>query len=88
MNLHQPDISTAESDCQDVNLLTMVIALIKLVAHAEIIDVKMMTMIIISVVMGGMIMDLSSRDRIIHDHLENIQKKRTNIETGDREFGA
>jgi hypothetical protein len=35
-----------------------------------------------------MIMILSSRDRIIHDHLENIRKERINIETGNREFGA
>jgi F0F1-type ATP synthase membrane subunit b/b' len=71
----------------------LVIDLIKLVAHVEIIDVKMITMLIISVVMGGMIMVqmsmvLSSRDRNIHDHLENIQKERTNIEIGDREFGV
>jgi hypothetical protein len=66
----------------------VVITLIKLVAHVEIIDVEMMTMISINVVMGGMIMVLSSRDRNIHDRLENIQRERTNIEIGDREFGA
>jgi hypothetical protein len=71
-----------------VNQLTSVADLIKLVAHVEIIDVEMMTMISINVVMGGMIMVLSPRDRNIHDRLENIQKERTNIEIGDREFGA
>jgi hypothetical protein len=62
MNLHQPDISTAENDRQDVNLLTLIIDLINIVAHVEIIDLEMMMMKIISVVMGGMIMVLSSRD--------------------------
>jgi hypothetical protein len=67
---------------------TLILYLIKLAAYVEIIDVEMVMMIIIIVIMGGMIMVLSLRDRIIHDHLENTQKERTNIEIGDREFGA
>jgi hypothetical protein len=43
---------------------------IELVAHVEIIDEEMMMIINIIVIMSGMIMTLSSRDRIILDHLE------------------